>query len=169
MAEATFYVLADPPSADEPVSSASTASPPAVSAAEAGLFGQGLLAPLRQDPATGFAAGVGVALVKSAVAQVLGVRADDGRVSGELPWRPEFGCLLESLRFMNMDASFAALARTRVIGAVAQWEPRAQITGVRSRRGVDGEAYIDVAFDVVQSGTGNVLARDEQLSVPLRS
>jgi phage baseplate assembly protein W len=131
----------------------------------------GLLAPFRRDQKRDFVSGAGEELVRSAVRQVLFVRADDGRSSGELPWRPEFGSLLYRLQYLGMDEGMAALLRHRVVEAIATWEPRVRISDVQVSREFDGEGKIlavaRVVYSFVQPGTGNVLVRDAQVDVPL--
>lgn len=163
-APATFPLLAEPP----PPEHAPAGAPGGQASVEdRTLFGYGLLGPLRRDKRRDFQAAGGVALVASALNQVLGVRADDGRGTGELPWRPEFGSLLHRLQFANVDESFAALARSRVLGAVTQWEPRARITDVRVFRQAGGRVFLKILFNLVQLGTETVLARNQSLQVPI--
>jgi phage baseplate assembly protein W len=164
MSEYGFPPLAEPPA---PASTPAGATSGLASIEDRSLFGYGLLAPLRRDARRDFQAAGGVALVTSALNQILGVRADDGRGTGELPWRPEFGSLLHRLQYANVDEAFAALARSRVLGAVAQWEPRARITDVRVHRQAGGRVLLTVLFNLVQLGTENVLARNQSLEVPI--
>jgi phage baseplate assembly protein W len=109
-------------------------------------------------------------LVRASITQILGVRADDGRSHGELPWRPDFGSLLHRLQFMNVDETFAALVETRVIGAISQWEPRCRVTRVVVER-VDSEggvrAIVQVHYVIVQAGTSAALSGGQRVDVPI--
>ena len=166
---ATFPLLAEPPPPDAVGGGGGVAGLAPIE--DRSLLGYGLLAPLRRDRRLDFASAGGVQLVRSAISQILGTRADDGRMTGELPWRPEMGSLLHRLQYAAIDDSFASLVRSRVIGAISLWEPRARITSVQVVRAADAQghlqALIRVAFDIVQSGTQNVLVRNQQLDVPL--
>lgn len=134
-------------------------------------LGVGLLAPFRRDLRVDFAAGSGDALVRSAIAQVLLTRADDGKASGELPWRPEFGSLLHRLQYLAIDESYAALVRTRVVGAISLWEPRVRIDDVSVVRSQNArgeiQAYIHVIYRIVQSGAARTLSAPQHLDVPV--
>jgi phage baseplate assembly protein W len=72
----------------------------------------------------------GAAAVKAAVAQILGTRANSTKAQGELPWRPEFGSKLSTLRHANMNDGLAELARHYIGEALATWEPRAVLKNV---------------------------------------
>jgi phage baseplate assembly protein W len=167
VAEATFYVLADPIASAPAEAMIGSPAEAVETLAPRVTLERGLLAPLRRDAQQGFATGYTEALVRSSIRQILGTRADDGAQAGELPWRPEFGSLLERLRFMNMDDSYGALVRNRVANAVGRWEPRARIKRVETVRREDGVAETVVVYDIVQAGTENVLVRGEQVTVPL--
>lgn len=133
--------------------------------------GYGLLTPFRRDKKSDFASGGLAALVRSCVGQVLGTRADDGRMTGELPWRPEFGSHLHKLGFLPIDETFAAIVRTKIIAAIGQWEPRARVTKVRVSRVYNHDqnivALVYIDFDVVQAGSNNVLVANQTLEVPI--
>jgi len=163
-----FPVLEEPPPIE---ASAGAAGANAASAGERSLLGYGLLTPFRRDRKADFTAGGGYELVRSAIAQVLAVRADDGRMTGELPWRPEFGSLLHRLQYANLDEAYGDLVRSRVVSAIDRWEPRARVMKVQVLRGLDAQgqvsAFVRVEFQIVQAGSGNVLAGTEKLDVPL--
>lgn len=97
------------------------------------FLGFGLLAPFRRDLKGDFAAAGEEALVRSCVGQVLGTRcaSPDGRLQGELPWRPAFGSLLYLLRHRNLDETTSQLARVYAAEAIERWEPRYRLREVR--------------------------------------
>ncbi len=136
----------------------------------AGL-GHGLLTPFRRDRKADFASGGMTALIKACVGQILGTRADDGRMTGELPWRPEFGSVLYQLRMLPIDETFAHLVRSKVTAAVQRWEPRARVTKVQVFRQYNSDqnivALVKVTFDIVQAGTTNILVANQALEVPI--
>lgn len=163
---ATFPLLDEPTAETIPLPPPSDTSLPSFS--EALRYGQGLVVPFTRQAASDFQTGTSAALVRSSVAQVLATRADDGVVSGELPWRPEFGSLLHRLRFMNTDDVFDALVRTRVVGAISQWEPRCRVKNVEVARVDSGRGdlvtRILVTYDLVTT-SGTVLAQNQSLVV----
>ena len=97
-------------------------------------LGHGLLWPFRRDLKNDFANDGGLSLIRSCVAQVLGVRAssDDGNVQGELPWRPEFGSKLYLLKHMRGHV-LTAFAGVYVREALQRWEPRVVVTSVETK------------------------------------
>ncbi len=106
-------------------------------------LGFGLITPFRRDGKGDFAAAGGTLLLADAIAQILGTRAsnDAGTVQGELPWRPEFGSLVDLLRYKPIDDEVTRqLARVYTLEALRRWEPRvrllsAQVTSVASKTG----------------------------------
>ncbi len=133
-------------------------------------LGNGLLIPFRRALSSDFASGGGADLVMASLRQILGTRADDGRVAGELPWRPDFGSTVYKLAFLALDETYGALARTYISAAVARWEPRARVTGFSAQRVVDASGYralLRLTFDVVDSASGNALYRNQNLEIPL--
>lgn len=97
------------------------------------FLGSCLARPFRRDGRGDFANLSGVALVKAAVGQVLGTDAssDNGKHSGELPWRPRFGSLLRLLVHRNLDDPMTvALARYYVAESLNRWEPRVRVRKV---------------------------------------
>lgn len=93
------------------------------------FLGNGLLRPFVRDEKKDFANASGAALVKSAVGQILGTRCTSPTNIGELPWRPEFGSLLPTLRHANNDDRIRQIAQTFVVDALRRWEPRIRVTG----------------------------------------
>lgn len=105
---------------------------PAVTRADASSpLGYGLLRPFRRDQKADFAAAGGIELVKSAVGQILGTLAGNNRISGELPWRTDFGSQLMLLRHRNNNLALADIAKAWIVEALQRWEPRVQITSVK--------------------------------------
>ncbi len=94
-------------------------------------LGFGLLLPFQRDGRGDFAAGSGVRLVADSIAQILGVRCSNeaGTVQGELPWRPEFGSLVDLLRHRPVDdLTTRELARVYTAAAIQRWEPRVRLS-----------------------------------------
>jgi phage baseplate assembly protein W len=166
--EATFFSIPDPAPAITVAGVGATLLAPI---ATRGHLGFGLLTPFQRAKSSDFAAGGGPGLVLSALRQILGTRADDGRVAGELPWRPDFGAVIYKLAFLALDETYGALARTYITSAIARWEPRARVTGFSATRVVDAagnRALLRLTVDIVDSASpGNILYRNQTLDIPL--
>ncbi len=91
-------------------------------------FGRGVLAPFRRDGKGDFANADDIELVRSNVREVLGTYASSGSTLGELQWRPEFGSLLQLLRYRNLDQTTEELARVYVIEALRTWITSIRVT-----------------------------------------
>lgn len=87
------------------------------------FLGRGLVTPFRRV-ANDFANDTGIALLESCVAQVLGTTGDSPKGRGELPWRTEFGSVLERLRHMGQNQALTAFAQAYTDDALKRWEPR---------------------------------------------
>lgn len=164
--EATYVV-----SPSGAVSSPSSSVASRGAAERASFLGQGLLWPFRRSQSD-FATASGVALVKSAVAQIVGTRADTGRTAGELPWRTDFGSWLHLLRYTNQDVLFEDVAVVYVGDAVRRWEPRARVKAVELLESADAQstqAILRIVFDVVTENAPNnaVVASSQVADVPL--
>jgi uncharacterized protein len=123
----------------------------------------GLLRPFRRDQKSDFAAGGGVALIRSAVGQILGTIGASEFTQGEVPWRTDMGSLLRLLLHQRNDAMLQELARVHVVDALRRWEPRVRVTAVRMRRERDqGENVLvmELRYDLVTTSDGVVLLTD---------
>jgi hypothetical protein len=98
---------------------------------------RGLLHPFQRDRRSDFVSGTGEALVRSAVAQILGTACASEFTPGEIPWRTEMGSLLGLLRHRRNDAVLEELARVYVADALKRWEPRVRVTSVQIAREQD--------------------------------
>lgn len=115
-------------------------------------LGFGPIAPFRRDKKRDFAAAGGEELVRSAVMQVLGTMGASDYTQGELPWRTEFGSLLQLLRHKKNDIVLRELARVYVREALRKWEPRVVVTGLDVQR-LDPEGNslsIRLRYQVIQ-------------------
>jgi phage baseplate assembly protein W len=92
------------------------------------FLGFGLLTPFQRDQRGDFANGGTEALVRSSVGQILGMLCSSGEHTGELPWRPELGSLLDLLRHAPLDVVTSEIARVYVADALERWEPRVVLT-----------------------------------------
>lgn len=128
------------------------------------FLGQGLLRPFRRDTKADFAAGGGIALVRAALGQILGTKADSTRAPGECPWDTSFGSRVHLLRHQNNTAFAAVLVQE----AIVRWEPRIRVIAVVLEKTLNPrERIIRVAFNVVDRG-GRVLASNLSVGVPFQ-
>ena len=149
---------------------------PAAQAAASVIFlGRGLLRPFVRDEKNDFANGSGSALVRAAVGQVVGTRTSTAQTIGELPWRPEFGSLVHTLRHSNNDDALQQIAKGFVVDALRRWEPRVRVTGfgINRRRSVPGgpEDVLEliIQYNVIDRNVpgNNVVLGNQQAVVEL--
>jgi phage baseplate assembly protein W len=117
------------------------------------LLGRGLSIPFRRDRQRDFAAASGEALVRSAVAQVLGTVGASDFTQGELPWRTEFGSLLHLLRHQKNDVALREMAKVYVQDALRRWEPRIMVTRLDAERLEDSagsKLVLRLRYNVIQ-------------------
>lgn len=127
---------------------------------EANKFGRGVSHPFRRDGKGDFANLTGAKLVRAAVSQILGTRAETELGEGELPWRPEFGSKLHLLKHAPNNQATRELARLYSVEAVNIWEPRARISfvDVRSEDPNDQRTLtISARFDFIDLNTGAII------------
>lgn len=130
--------------------------------------GKGLVTPLRRDGKGDFANTNDVSLVRSHVRQVLNTLCASGISKGEIPWRPEFGCLLQLLRYRNLDETTIELARTYVVSALQTWLPRIRVTTVDVTADQDNTALlIRVRYDVLSRTAPTAIATGQTVSTRL--
>lgn len=144
-----------PPSPPTQGDSATSASPV--------FLGRGILAPFRRDGKGDFAAADAAENVRACVHQVLGTECsiESGNVSGELPWRPQFGSVLYRLRQRLLDETTRRLAEVFVADALKRWEPRVRLTRVDlSTRKIDpanvggpDALFIKVWYEIIKTNT----------------
>jgi uncharacterized protein len=120
------------------------------------FLGFGLLRPFQRDRRTDFVTAGGVALIRSAVGQILGTIGASEVTPGEVPWRTDFGSLLFRLRHQKNDHVREELARVYVVDALKRWEPRIIVTAVTIRRlSQEGENVlaIRIRYDITSTNT----------------
>ena len=129
-------------------------------------FGRGLLIPFRRDGKGDFANASDITVVRSNVRQVLYTTASSSISDGELPWRPEFGSVLDLLRFRNLDETTFELARTHALDALRVWVPQVQVK--RTFVDVDYDMKLltlSVVYDILAASKRSVLASNVNDSV----
>ena len=86
------------------------------------LTASGIQYPYGFTPAGAVAASTELPRIRQSIRQILGTRP------GERAMRPDFGCGLHSLVFEPNTAVYQALARRRILDALARWEPRIKVS-----------------------------------------
>lgn len=115
------------------------------------ILGNGLVQPFRRI-SDDFASTSGKELVEACLSQILGTRAAVGDYSGEVPWRPDLGSKLWSLRHKGQNALTERTARGYAKEVFSQ-EPRAEPSSVRveSNRGEQqNELRISVNYAIIE-------------------
>jgi phage baseplate assembly protein W len=131
-----------------------------------GVSGRGILLPFRRDKKSDFANGQGAALVTSAVRLALGTICGSDSSQGELPWRTEFGSLLQQLRMRNNSPALAEIARYRVVRALRQWVPSVRVRSVLVTQQGD-RTTLSLRWDVIDPAGTKVLIPGLETSVPV--
>ena len=83
-----------------------------------------------------------LARIRQSIVQILGTRP------GERVRRPDFGCDLHALMFEPNTAIFQALARRRILAALAKWEPRITVLNVSFAYPEEHAVQITIAYRV---------------------
>lgn len=131
-----------------------------------GFAGKGLLMPFRRDGKSDFASGSGIELTRAAVALALGTTCSTASSQGELPWRTEFGSVLQPLRLRSNSPALAELVRSRIVESLARWVPSVQLRAVEVR--TSGTSLrISIRYDVLDPSGGRVLVPGLETSVAL--
>jgi phage baseplate assembly protein W len=147
----TWPILADPLSA--PIVTGVVTRSPSGEVFESGISARGLLRPFRRDRKADFISASGTDLIASNIGQILGTICAGDFTSGELPWRTEFGSLLQVLRLRNNSPALAEQARVFVARAIERWEKRARIRAVTvSRTPEQNTLVLSIRWDIVDTG-----------------
>jgi phage baseplate assembly protein W len=100
------------------------------------FLGIGLYGPLRIGSSGEFDTKAGRDLVVESVKAILSTtaryKAQNYFISGQRFMRDDFGCTSKVLKHENLDDNLVALAESIYVEAIEKWEPRVEITGVRS-------------------------------------
>jgi len=121
-------------------------------------FGRGILAPLTRDAKGDFANADDITLVRANVRQVLGTLATSGSTQGELQWRPEFGSVLQLIRYRNLDETTVELARAYVVDALRTWLFRVRVKDATVEIDFEQRALeIRVVYDILGANERSVL------------
>jgi phage baseplate assembly protein W len=159
-----WQILPDPITAD--VVGVSIARAETGRSITSGTLGRGLIRPFRRAKDGDFASATGVELVQSAVGLVLGTTCGSEVTQGELPWRTEFGTLLQQLRLRANSPALAELARNRVATALARWVPSVRVRTVTVTRAID-TLSLRIVYDIVDPSGSKTVVHGLETSVAL--
>ena len=167
MAQSIKYALLQQPTTSKPAVPPRTSSG-SVARVQPISIGTGLTLPFRRDGKGDFAHASDLSLIQSSVRQVLSTVRSSPSTRGELPWRPEFGSVLEALRHRNLDDVTAELARTRVVESLRAWLPRVRVKRAKVTLDHDESTLtLALVYDVLSLSRRSVLASNLSDSVTL--
>lgn len=86
---------------------------------------------------------------------------------GELPWRTEFGALLQGLRLRNNNPELTNVFKQYVIDALERWVPAVDVVDVLIVQGRSTKFYAKVIYDVFDPTGTRVLVPGLQTAVPV--
>jgi hypothetical protein len=110
-------------------------------------IGRGLLTPFQRDGKGDFANGEGLDLLKSDVGQLLGLEGSSATQSGELPWDPQRGTRLRSLKHRHIHSEMTrAEAELLCTGLLRQFEPRVRPGRVKTQTQNENTLIIEVSY-----------------------
>ena len=108
---------------------------------------KGILVPFQMSDASYPVAAVGSRVLASSMLSILST------TPGERVYRPDFGSWLRRILFANMRELATIQARSEVLRALAQWEPRITLLGMTFSR---QETTIQVFITWQPTGSQNV-------------
>jgi hypothetical protein len=110
-------------------------------------FGRGILCPFQRDGKGDFANGSGIALVKSDIGELLGIIGPSSQQPGELPWDPDRGSRIDSLRHRHLHTEMTrALAEQYTATPIRLYERRVRPGPVRVSSKDEKTLRIEVTF-----------------------
>lgn len=133
---------------------------------------RGLLRPFVRDGVSDFASGTGARLLASKIGQIVGTRCSSETMEGELPWRPEFGSLVNLVRHRNDDAITRELSRVYVEDALRRWLPSIRVREVdvlgSDETGIEGASVLRIHYEL-RARAGVVTVGTADVALPVRS
>lgn len=164
------WPLSNPPApgGGSPISSSGVV---ALLSSTSGRPRRGIITPFQRGAAD-YNSDEGEALINSAIRQVLGTRCSSATTQGEIPWRTDFGSLVDHARHRNNDVVLGELLNQWAVDAVARWLVSVRITRTSLTRqsdaaGNENTIILRVWWEAVSRG-GQVLGTGAT-SVPLTS
>ncbi len=106
-------------------------------------LGRGWGYPFSFDPARG---GVGLSEYEENIRQCVSIILSTR--PGERQMLPEFGCRIHDLLFAPNTAATASTVSHYVRSALGRWEPRIEVTGVKSEPQSTGTIHVQVEYTI---------------------
>ncbi len=95
---------------------------------EANEYGHGIVCPFQRDGKGDFANDGGLSLLKSDIAELIGIIGPTVQQPGELPWNTEVGSRVLMMKHRGLHAEMVrATAEQMVSAPVRMWEKRARV------------------------------------------
>ena len=126
------------------------------------FLGRGLITPLRRLGPADFSSGAGILLVRSCIRQIISTRR------GELPWKPQFGTLVDRMRHKINNEALETAVASDLMEAITAWEPRVnQVSIAVKRSGNMLVATIDWAIISTNIPGNQVVLGPDTFEVPV--
>lgn len=110
-------------------------------------FGRGIVCPFQRDGKGDFANDSGVNLLKSDIGELLGIEGPSVNSPGELPWDPDRGSRVSSLRHRKLHTEMMrALAEQYTSTPIRVYERRVRVGPVRVTAKDERTLRIEVSF-----------------------
>lgn len=120
-------------------------------------FGSGIICPFQRDGKGDFANGTGMRLLKSDIGELLGIICSSPQDPGELPWDPDRGSRIRSLRHRHLHSEMTrALAEQYSATPIRVYERRVRMGPVRVTTENDTTLRVDVSFGPNSSQVGEL-------------
>ena len=120
-------------------------------------FGSGIVCPFQRDGKGDFANDTGLRLLRSDVTELIGIIGSSAQDPGELPWDPDRGSRIRSLRHRHLHSEMTrALAEQYVATPIRVYERRVRMGPVRVTTAEDSKLRVDVSFAPKSSQVGEL-------------
>lgn len=110
-------------------------------------FGRGIICPFQRDGKGDFANAAGITVLRSDIEELLGIEGPSAKEPGELPWDPDRGSRLDSLRHRHLHSEMVrALAEQYTSTPLRVYERRVRPGPVRVSQKDERTLRIEVTF-----------------------
>lgn len=110
-------------------------------------FGTGIITPFQRDAKSDFANASGMDLVKADVEQLVGIEGPTATEPGEVPWDPDRGTRISSLRHRQLYSEMTrALAEQYIRTPVQIYERRIRVGPITTSTSEDGKLTVSMAM-----------------------
>jgi len=110
-------------------------------------FGRGIVCPFQRDGKGDFANDTGIRLLRSDIEELVGIIGSTPTEPGELPWDPDRGSRIRSLRHRRLHLEMTrALAEQYTATPIRVYERRVRVGPVTVKRDQDRTLQINLTF-----------------------